>query len=45
MTFKGFRKEAPLMIEAAAFTAAQHETDATDLARTATGMTSTAGAA
>ena len=45
MTFKGFRKDAPLMVEAAAFTAAQGQQDAASLARPAIGVASTTGAA
>ena len=45
MTFKGFRKDAPLMIEAAAFTAAQGQDAAPSSARPVIGVTSTTGAA
>jgi hypothetical protein len=45
MTFKGFRKDAPLMVEAAAFTAAQAQGRPAAAAHAATGFVTKAGAA
>jgi hypothetical protein len=44
MTFKGFRREAPLMIEAAAAQAASPD-DSASVARSSIGVASKAGAA